>query len=255
MIIRATMAVILVAAPALAGQDALTPRVMTALRAAIAPAVPFPPTDDTGGMPANGSTEALWMVRWPEPGEQAVEVIANPLNEINQLRARRAMSQIQDNIEAAQRRAEAQYDRAVAEAKRTGRSQDVDGVTLSDEGIAGAKIDAESHALIEVAFNRSAYRSEFTSGIGPDPSVETGAERFCEAETLVYLGRVSRPVMKKRGDSSVFEVTAAATPSGNAAIESLVVRFRGNEALIGELVRKTRWSELLELLKEAPRNN
>ena len=56
----------------------------------------------------------------------------------------RAMAQIGAAIDAAQRRAELQYERAIAEAKRTGRSQDVDGVSLSDEGVAGARIDAEA---------------------------------------------------------------------------------------------------------------
>ena len=43
------------------------------------------------------------------------------------------MAQIEDNIQAAQRRAALQYDRAVSEARRTGKSQEVDGVTLGTE--------------------------------------------------------------------------------------------------------------------------
>ena len=166
------------------------------------------------------------MVRPPEPANEVIEVIANPLNEVNQLRATRAMAQIENNIEAAQRRAALQYDRAVAEAKRTGRSQDVDGVTLADEGIAGAKIDAESHVIIDVAFNQPAYtfevvvvgssqrhrRCRCSTGsaaviyacrpipIGPGA---TDVERFCEAETIVFLGRVATPVIKKRGDRAL----------------------------------------------------
>ncbi len=45
----------------------------------------------------------------------------------------------------------------MADARRTGKSQDVEGVTLADEGVAGARIDAESHVLIEVEINRPAY--------------------------------------------------------------------------------------------------
>ena len=63
-------------------------------------------------------------------GDRSIEVIANPLNLANQQRATKAMAQIQASLESAQRRSEAQYERAVAEAKRTGTSQDVDGVTL-----------------------------------------------------------------------------------------------------------------------------
>ena len=82
------------------------------------------------------------------------------------------MAQIQNNIEAAQRRAAAQYDRAVAEAKRTGKSQEVDGITLGDEGVAGAKIDAESHVVIEVAFDQPSYTFEVASSIRPAPSTQ-----------------------------------------------------------------------------------
>ena len=95
-------------------------RIVRAVRSAMAPALPFPATDDAGAVPVNNSTEALWMVRPWQSGDRSIEVIANPLNEVNQLRATRAMAQIENNIEAAQRRAADQYERALAEAKRTG---------------------------------------------------------------------------------------------------------------------------------------
>ena len=247
-------------------------RIVQAVRSAMAPALPFPATDDSGAVPANNSTEALWMVRPWQSGDRSIEVIANPLNEVNQLRATRAMAQIESNIEAAQRRAADQYERALAEAKRTGKSQEVDGVTLADEGVAGAKIDAESHVVIDMAFNEPAYRSTFHSGTQPNPSVEwqkaipgslavvtlpsntyrdskSGVERFAEAETLVYLGRMTVPVMKKRGDESIFEVSATTTPSDGVAVQSIVVRLRGNEALIAEILKKTNWKAVLELTK------
>ena len=80
------------------------------------------------------------------------------------------MAQIEQAIASAQRRADAQYERAVAEAKRTGRSQDVDGVSLSDEGLAGARIDAESHVTIDVLFNQPSYRFEIASSVEPAPA-------------------------------------------------------------------------------------
>ena len=123
---------------------------MTAVRAAMAPALPFPASDELGSLPADGKANDPWMVKPLQPGDRTIEVIANPLNEAHQRRAAKAMAQIEQSIEAAQRRADLQFERAVAEAKRTGRSQDVDGVTLSDEGLAGARIDAESHVTIEV---------------------------------------------------------------------------------------------------------
>lgn len=236
-------------------------RIIAAVRSAMAAALPFPNTDADGALPANGSTDALWMVRPVQPGDRSIEVVANPLNEANQLRAMRAMAQIENNIEAAQRRAAAQYDRAVSEAKRTGRSQEVDGVTLSDEGVAGAKIDAESHVTIDVSVNEAAFKVELTSSIQPAPSTEipvAGAvavlampsntyrdervERYAEAQTMVFLGRVTAPLVQKHADNT-FEVLASATSP------SLVIRMRGNEVLIAGILRKTNWNSLLELMK------
>jgi len=249
-------------------QDSLEHQVMLRMKAALAPGIhEFPETDDSGAMPRGGNTEALWMVRPPEAGERTIEVLANPLNEVNQLKATRAMALIERNIEAAQRRAAAQYDRAVAEAKRTGKSQDVDGITLGDEGIEGAKIDAESHVTIDVAFNEPLYR--FAVATASQPALTTGyagtvamisfasstykegpanTERFAEAETLVFLGGMAAPQVTKRADNS-YEVLATATPIDRPGLNTLVIRYKGNEALVKDLVSKTAWGLMLELMK------
>lgn len=246
--------------PLLAQRD--PDRIMAAVRAAMAPALPFPATIEDGTVPAGNNTEALWMVRPPQPGDRTIEVIANPLNEANQLKAERAMQQIERNIEAAQRRAAAQYDRAVAEAKRTGRSQEVDGVTLSDEGVAGAKIDAESHVTIDVSIDEPAFKLEVISPTPPAPSSQVSipgaaavlttpadtyrdadnVERYAEAQTIVFLGRVTPPEVQKHAEH-LFGVSAAATAP------SLTIRLRGNEALMADLLRNTNWNSLLELLR------
>lgn len=254
-----------VAAPA---QDSI----ITAVRAAMAPALPFPDTDDSGSVPVGNNTDALWMVLPTQPGDESIEVVANPLNQINQMRATRAMAQIEASVEAAQRRASAQYDRAVAEAQRTGKSQPVDGVTLADEGIAGAKIDADSHVTIEVAINQPSYQYNIASGVIPRPhsademnplvpgasvvtvtantyrDSEGGTESYCEEQAIVFLGRVSAPVLHKRGTSSVHEIHATAVPPDGPP-GSLVIRMRGNAALIADLLSKTNWNALLELIK------
>lgn len=243
-----------------ATQDA---KVITAVRAAMAPALQFPDADESGSVPVGNNTEALWMVAPTHPDDSTIEILANPLNEVNQARAARAMAQIEASVEAAQRRAAAQFDRAVAEAQRTGKSQPVDGVTLADEGIAGAKIDAESHVTIDVRSNQGAYRFEVESSIPPAPSTSVsmpagasviavasntyhddavGADRYIEGQTFVFLGRLTSQVFKGAGHS--YEVGAIAT-----APSSIVVRMRGNEALIADLLRKTNWNALLELLK------
>jgi hypothetical protein len=244
-------------------QDEVRDRMIAAVRSAMAPALPFPNTDEDGAMPANGNTEALWMVRPLQPGDRSIEVIANPLNETNQARAAKAMAQIEDNIQAAQRRAALQYDRAVSEAKRTGKSQEVDGVTLSDEGIAGARIDAETHVTIDVSIDEPSFKLAVLSGVEPALSsgvVIPGAvavlsiptntfrerpgnvERYSEAQTIVFLGRSDRPQVQKRAEHEYEVFATASSPA-------LVIRLSGNETLITDLLRKTNWSALLELLK------
>jgi len=269
MIARAVVVALLFASPAFA-QDARETRVMAAVRSAMTPALPFPASDDAGALPANGDTEALWMVRPIEPGDHVIEVIANPLNSVNQLRAARAMAQIENNIEAAQRKATAQYDRALAEAKRTGKSQDVDGITLADEGVAGAKIDADSHVEIEVLFNQPAYKFDMPTSIQPSSSTQVsipgavavisvpsntyrderlGGDRYAEAQAQVFLGRLAAPEIHKRADNT-YEVSASPAPAENAApLTTLVIRIRGNEVLMADLLRKTNWNAVLELLQ------
>ena len=143
-----------------AQDDALATRVMTAVRAALAPALPFP--DERRGRARCRSTAtptSLWMVRPLQPGDRTIEVLANPLNEVNQARAdaRDGADRTGDHRPRSAAPTRSTSAR-VAEAKRTGRSQDVDGVTLSDEGLAGARIDAESHVTIDVSFNQPSYR-------------------------------------------------------------------------------------------------
>ena len=229
---RITLAVTLALAPAVAqAQDEATvARVMAAVRAAVTPALPFPASDALGSLPADGKHDGPWIVKPHQPGDRTIEVLANPLNEEHQRRATLAMAQIEQSIEAAQRRADAQFEHAMAEAKRTGRSQEVDGVTLNDEGLAGARIDAESHVTIEVTFNRPAAAGvAITSTPSSVYRDDGGTERFREAQSIVSVG--------------------PAQPVTGAGISSLAITLRGNEALIAELLRKSDWNRLLELLQ------
>lgn len=271
-LIRLYLAAVLALMPtaALGQDDVLAARVMTAVRAALAPALPYPASDESGSLPADGKAHDPWMVRPWQPGDRTIEVLANPLNEAHQRRAAKAMEQIEQSIEAAQRRADVQFERAIAEARRTGRSQDVDGVTLSDEGLAGARIDAESHVTIEVLFNQPIYRLNIASALAPDTGFATtianarmvsvrsnvfrdekGDERLCETESIVFVGGVTAPEVR-RADDARYEVTANATPSSDPGkpVSAVVIRMRGNESLIADLLRKSDWSVLLvELLK------
>ena len=218
---RLPLAIVIAVVPALAAaQDhALTDRAMTAVRAVMAPALTFPASDELGSLPADGKANDPWMVKPVQPGDRSLEILANPLNEEHQRKAAKAMAQIDQSIQAAQRRADAQFERAVAEAKRTGRSQDVDGVSLNDEGLAGARIDAESRVIVEVAAGNSPAQgvtiSSTPSSVYRDDS---GIDRFKEAQATV-------------------------------TVATLVITLRGNELLIADLLRKSEWDRLPELLK------
>jgi hypothetical protein len=215
----AAVAILSVAAGAAAQDQARVDRAVQAVRAAMAPVLPFPASDELGSLPADGKSNAPWMLKPVQPGERTIEILANPLNEDHQRSAARAMAQIEQSIEAAQRRADLQYERAIAEAKRTGRSQEVDGVTLNDEGLAGARIDAESHVIVDVAFADTPSRNVTTSTTPPGVyRDDAGVERFREAQAIVTAG-------------------------------PLLVTLRGNETLIADLLRKSDWNSLLELLK------
>jgi hypothetical protein len=256
---------VMVAAPALT-QETETVRIMKAVRAAMVPALPFPETDAVGAVPANGSTEAFWMVR-ADQGDPTIEIYSNPLNAVVQLRATRAMAQIENNIQAAQRRATAQYEAAVAEAKRTGRSQTVDGVSLSDEGVAGERIDAESHASIFVEFNQREYRfrvpgsmepSRLQAFTYPNSAVlmvpghvykdDDGAEHYAESHRIVLLGRNLEPKVSKQKDG-LYVVTAVPTAPATGGLDSLTLHIQGNSELVTDILAKTNWTQLLELLK------
>lgn len=256
---------LLTATPVLA-QDAASERVMAAVRAAMAPALPFPATGADGTLPADNSTEPQWMIRTNQ-GDRTIDVLANPLNAAVQLRANRAMAQIENNIQAAQRRATLQYEAAVAEAKRTGRSQAVDGVSLSDEGVAGERIDAESYASIVVEFHEREYRFLVPGSMEPrlgesfhQPDVEVltvpghvykdeaDTEHYAESHRIILLGRDLDTKVTKQKDG-LYVVTAVPTAPATAGLDSLAVHVRGNAVLVADILAKTNWSQLLELLK------
>ncbi len=245
--------------------------VLTVVRAALTPALPYPASDEIGELPEDGTTTAPWMVRPTQDGDLTIEVLANPLNSTNQTRAAKAMVQIQTAIEAAQRRSQAAYEKAIADAQRTGRSQDFDGITLGDEGIAGARIDAEGHVTVDIAFNRPAYWYAVSSSVEPAPlpSPVAGAvaalnvpanvyrdgkdaatnERFCAAEIHVFFGAVAMPEVHKRSNIAFEMHATSASPAGEAAgIRSLVVSLKGNPQLIEQIVKQADWTRVQALV-------
>lgn len=233
-----------------------TPAALVAqLREALAPALPFPNSDADGLAPVGDVTGPRWMVRPLAPSDETIEVLANPLNPEVQTESAQAMREIERAIERAQQRSQAQYERAVEDARRSGKSQDVDGVTLADEGAAGEKIDAESHVTIEVFGGAPSYTFTIAATIEPlvvpATAKSTGTvsvpghlcrarddqqERYCHADTLVLVGAVSPPSVTRRAPGT-YDVTAAARGG-------VVVRLRGNTDLIATIAAKADWSRL-----------
>jgi hypothetical protein len=229
-----------------------------ALVAAVRRALPFPTGDETGDQPAADGADARWFVVWPGPGsENRITVKANPLHPETQRAGVAAMARIQEAIVAAERKAQAAYDRAVEEVKRTGIPTDVAGISLDDEGVAGERIDAELELSIVL---HSTAQSIETASSEP-PTVAAGSngvtwilrtpanvyrmrsggavkEHFRPAEAHLYFGALPRPVVSRKGDDDVFAVSVSPAP------RAFVVVLRGNEELLTRVLATADWTHL-----------
>jgi hypothetical protein len=127
--------------------------------------------------------------------------------------------------------------------------------------------------LIDVEFNQPAYAYAIASSLEPAPtpgSTVAGSvavlsvpahvyrdrtksaneDRYCVAETAVFFGAMAAPAVKRRNGAN-FEITAAETPPPSTSpIRTLVVRMRGNQELIEDIVGKTDWSQLQALIRQ-----
>jgi hypothetical protein len=245
------VAVATASAVCLAGQSRIE-----ALVAAVRPALPFPAASGDGAVPANNSATARWFVVWPATGVTRVIVRANPLHPEVQKAGAEAMNRINESVEAAERRAQAAYEKALEEIRRTGKASNIDGVTLDDEGVEGERIDAEMELSIEL---QPAQPFDLTAG--EPPEVTTGAngpawmvhvpahvytvetmagsrERFRAAETWLLFGEVSRPSVIERPDNATYSVSF--TPRKNA----FAVLLRGNPQLLLQVVKGADWSAI-----------
>jgi hypothetical protein len=230
---------------------------MATLIEVVRPVLPFPAADADGLSPADHSAEAKWFVVWPADGDDTrIVVKANPLNPGTQQAAAAAMTDINAAVAAAERRAQAAYDKAMEQLRRTGKGSDLEAVTLDDEGIAGERIDAELEVAIELApvesFNIASGEPPIvtvgTRGVSWTVAVPantyrptSGADRrehFRAAEMHLFFGLASKPEVTRKGDEAVFRVTVA--PSANA----FAVVIRGNQDLVTRLATAPDWSSL-----------
>lgn len=211
----------------------LSPR-MASLVEAVRPVLPFPPSTPAGDLPIDNSDASRWFVVWPSGRDQTrIVVRANPLNAEVQEAGAAAMEEINAAVAAAERRAQASYDRALEQLRKTGKAGELETVTLDDEGAAGERIDAELEVTIELA---AAVPFEVASGEAP--VVQPGAngvawvltlpantyrpsagddrrERFRAAETHLYFGLAAAPQVSRIGDENRYRVTL---PSLSSAV-------------------------------------
>ena len=240
----------------LSGQTQISSR-MTTLVEILRPALPFPEADINGDVPVRGGEGARWFVVWPTPDDQRVVVRANPLHRDTQASGAEAMARIQEAVIAAERKAQAAYDRAIKELKQSGKASNIDGVTLEDEGVAGERIDAELELTIaigpaasyEIGSSRAPQIAGGVNGptwiITTPPNIfKEGTEashrdRFRAAETrLVFSDAAARPAVQRRGDRDLFAVTLPPAPN------AFTIVLRGNEELLTQVLGKADWTKL-----------
>ena len=230
---------------------------MTALVSAVKPALPFPAADASGTVPESGGEEPRWFVIWPaEPDETQIVVRANPLHPETQKLVANAEGAIQRAVAIAERKAQAAYDRALEEIRRTGKTTDLDGISLEDEGAAGQRLDAELELAIDV---RPVASYQVGSSVAPEvtagpPGVtwqivvppntyqdKTDADRrdrFAASEVRLVYGAVSRPTVSRIDDRPRFAVTLTSAP------EAFVIVLRGHDPLLKQVVAKADWTHL-----------
>jgi hypothetical protein len=230
-----------------------------ALVACVRPALPFPGASEDGELPSDHSARSKWFVAWPaSPDDTRIVVKANPLHPETQKAAAEAMDGINAAVAAAERRAQAAYDKALEELRRTGKGSDLESITLDDEGIAGERIDAELELVIEL---QPAASFEIASSQAPEVAAgvrgatwtvtvpantyraKRGAdlrEHFRAAEVRVYLGPVQKPVVTRKADDPVFLVNLPAGGDGFAVV------LRGNETLLKQVTASADWSTLVQ---------
>ena len=234
-----------------------------ALVKAVGKALPFPVATDEG-TPAGGSVDAVWTVRWPAAHELRVEVLANPLNAGNRDRALKAEQEIQKSAMNSQLRSQGDYERALKEFERTGRtSGSIREISLRDDGLAGERYDAESQ--LTIVAHPIAAGHQFTVATSTMPAVSTavpgvvvvrvpanayqeeevdglpGMARYCPEQAWVFFGPVGAPEIKRLAGADVdVSLTGAGQPA--AGQPGTVVWISGNAALVEQVLTQAEWS-------------
>jgi hypothetical protein len=230
---------------------------LDALVEVLRPVLPYPVADANGDLPAGGGAQAPWFVIWPAAGDPRVIVRANPLHPDTQRAGAEAMRGIQEAVIAAERKAQASYERALEEIRRKGTvSSDLTEISLDDEGVAGERIDAEleltvaiddAPASFEIGTATEPTVSDATAGpsyvvhIPANPYRDTTADgvraRFRPAEARLFFGLTARPTVTGRGAD---RFSVGIQPNRGL----WAVTIRGNETLLKHLLANSDWTRL-----------
>jgi hypothetical protein len=234
----------------------VSPRMATLVET-VRPLLPFPAASADGDVPADNSAASRWFVVWPAgPDDTRIIVRANPLHPDVQKQGATAMEEINAAVAAAERRAQASYDRALDALRRTGKSTELEPITLEDEGVAGERIDAELEVTIElVSADAVTIESGVTPAVSAGPSgtwlVSVPAnvyrdtagseprEHFRAAQTHIFAGLPARPVVDRVGSESRYRVET------KPATGAFAVRIHGNASLVSTLSNEADWSRLV----------
>jgi hypothetical protein len=260
-----TPAVLLVLASTATSEARQAP---TALRdllvTALKPALPFPDATDDGTA-AGGNPEPIWTVRWPEGDAAIVQILANPLNAQNRDRALKAEQAIQKAAMQSQQRSQADYDKAVRDFERTGRTSEIREISLRDDGLAGERYDAESQLTVEaellgvphlitVATARLPEAFPGTDGPAaivrvaaneyqePGDGATPGTPRFCAEQAWVFVGPVAPPVVARTSERGATVSVARAPASGSGQV--VMITIRGNVELVDRVLHRANWALL-----------
>ena len=238
------------------------PPTIAAVVSALRPALPYPPAQ-ADGLPEDGNTDVVWSVRWPRPGGTRIEVLANPLHDANREHALEAERQIQAAARRAQQRSQGDYERALRDFARSGRTDDIREISLRDDGVAGERYDAESQLTVEVTevgapitFAVPGDRPPVAAGTRPPgvaallrlaahvyeeagPDGLPGEPRYAAEQAWVVLGMAEAPeVTPVDGGGS------AVTIQGRGGSPAVVVRLSGNRELVEQVVSRADWAGL-----------
>ncbi len=238
----------------LVAQSTVAPDLREAIWDAVQSALPFPAANERHE-PVDGNTSARWLVRraGADDGGLVAEVIANPLNRDTQTRAARDMAAIQQEVFAAEQRAQVEFERAREAARRSGAPVPVEGITLDDEGVAGDRADAEERMTIEVEIGAAEHVMRIDAIDPPTVTALSGSTWLVKVSARELPGDGDARAHYYPAQAIVYVASAKPTFSESArrvftvrttGKDVISVTLRGNSDLIDQVVAQAHWSRV-----------